>query len=161
MTDKIYQQQAGERAASYFGNGYHCAEAVVAAFLEAVGKDDPNAIAHATAFGGGFGKTFTEACGVLSGGLIVIGHMCGRRQRGEDWDIPAELGAELRDHFVKSHGTSNCAVLRERFGEERQMAECRKLVHEGTMSLLTIFQKGGIAPIPSESPADVDDLQDQ
>ena len=81
------QQQAGEKAASYFGAGYHCAEAVVAAFLETIGEDDPNAIAHATAFGGGFGKTFAEACGVLSGGMIAIGHMCGRRQRGEDWDI--------------------------------------------------------------------------
>ncbi len=134
------QQQAGEKAASYFGGGYHCAEAVVAAFLESIGEDDPTAIAHATAFGGGFGKTFAEACGVLSGGLIAIGHMCGRRQRGEDWDIPAELGAELRQQFINSNGTSNCAALRERFGEEQQMPECRKLVREGTIALVKIYQ---------------------
>ncbi len=138
MTDEMKQQQAGERAASYFGNGFHCAESVVAAFLETIGEEAPDAIAHATAFGGGFGESFSEACGVLSGSMIALGHLYGRRQRGEDWGLPAGLGSELRTQFVDCHGTSNCAVLRERFGREDQMAECRKLVCQGTIDLLKI-----------------------
>jgi C_GCAxxG_C_C family probable redox protein len=150
MNDELLQQQAGERAAGYFGEGYHCAEAVVAAFLETMGESAPETIAHATAFGGGFGKTFAEACGVLSGGMIAIGHMCGRRQRGENWDKPAELGAELRRQFIECNGTSNCAILRERFGQEEQMTECRKLVREGTIALIKVYQNekrnGGLRP---------------
>jgi len=42
--------------------------------------------------------------------------------------------------FVDSHGTSNCGVLRERFGEEQQMTECRKLVREGTVALLKSYR---------------------
>lgn len=140
MTNNVIHQQAAELAADYFGNGYHCAEAVVAAFLETIGENDPTAIAHATAFGGGFGKSFAEACGVLSGCLIAIGHVHGRRERGEEWDVPAELAAELRQQFLVSYGTTNCAVLRERFGEKEQMTECRKLVREGTVRLLEIHQ---------------------
>ncbi len=140
MKDELNQQQAGERAASYFGEGYHCAEAVIAAFLETIGENAPDTIAHATAFGGGMGKTFAEACGVLSGSMIAIGHMCGRRERGQDWEIPAELGAELRREFVNRHGTTSCAALRERFGDEQQMTECRKIVREGTIVLLKICQ---------------------
>lgn len=133
-------QQAGERAAEYFGGGYHCAEAVVSAFLEAIGEDPAMAVAHATAFGGGFGRTFAETCGVLSGCMIAIGHVCGRRQPGADWDKPAEFGAAIMRQFVESHGTSNCGVLRERFGAEQQMAECRNLVREGTVKLLQMYQ---------------------
>lgn len=138
-------EEAGERAASYFGEGYHCAEAVVAAFFESLGDDPTEAVAHATPFGGGFGKSFGDACGVLSGSMIAIGHVCGRRQRGDSWDRPAEFGAAIRQLFIDRYGTSNCSVLRERFGEEQQMTECRKLVREGTVALLRMYREGDSA----------------
>jgi C_GCAxxG_C_C family probable redox protein len=133
-------QLASEKAAGYFGEGYHCAEAIVAAFLESIGDDPGEAIAHATAFGGGFGRTFADTCGVLSGSMIAIGHVCGRRQRGDNWDRPAEFGAAVRQQFIDSYGTSNCGVLRERFGEEQQMIECRKLVRDGVLVLLKLYR---------------------
>lgn len=140
-------EEAGKRAASYFGEGYHCAEAVVSAFFESLGDDPAEAVAHATPFGGGFGKTFGETCGVLSGCMIAIGHVCGRRARGESWDRPAEFGAALRQWFLDRYGTTNCGVLRERFGEE-QMAQCRLLVREGTVALLGMYRErtGGDQP---------------
>ena len=131
---------AGEKAAGYFGEGYHCAEAVVAAFFEHLGDDPTEAVAHATPFGGGFGKTFGDACGVLSGCMIAIGHVCGRRKKGENWDLPAEFGAAVRQQFIDRHGTSNCSLLRQRFGEEQQMAECRNLVRQGTIALLQMYR---------------------
>ncbi len=130
---------AKKKAAAYFGNGLHCAEAVVAAVLQAIGKESALAISHATAFGGGFGKTFTEACGALSGGLIVIGHIHGRITPGEDWDFPAFLGDELRQRFICDFATTHCASLRERFGEEHQMDECRKIVGEVSKTLVELL----------------------
>lgn len=141
MTTSLDFQQAGDKAANLFGDGYHCAEAVVAAFFEAIGDDPGDAIAHSTAFGGGFGKTFADTCGVLSGSMIAIGHICGRRQRGEDWDLAAEFGAAVRTQFVDCHGTSNCGILRERFGEEQPMDQCRELVRQGTVDLLKLYQE--------------------
>lgn len=146
MIKEMNAEQVAEQAATYFGEDYHCAEAVVAALFEAMGEDASDAIAHATAFGGGFGKTFTEACGVLSGSMIVIGHICGRRQKGENWDSPAALGATTRQHFIDRHGSSNCTVLRDRFGKEQQMAECRKLVRETTIALVNLLQNS--LPLP-------------
>ena len=129
-------QAAGRRAAAFFGNGFHCAEAVLTAVLETLGKRSLEASAHATAFGGGFGKTFEEACGALSGSLIVIGHLYGRQVPKDDWSVPAELGAEIRSRFLSTFGTTNCGVLRQRFGEADQMDECRKIVG-ATAVLLT------------------------
>ncbi len=140
MIKDVNAELVAEQAAVYFGEDYHCAEAVVAALFEAMGEDASDAIAHATAFGGGCGKTFTEVCGVLSGSMIVIGHLYGRRQRGQNWDTPAELGATTRQHFIDRHGSSNCNVLRDRFGKEQQMAECRKLVQATTISLVNLLQ---------------------
>lgn len=133
------QREAGEKAASSFGSGYHCAEAVAAAVLEAMGKNPSEAAAHATAFGGGFGRTHQEACGALSGALIAIGHLHGRRRPGSEWDYPAGLGAAIRQRFVDEFGTAHCATLRNRFGEARQMTECRKLTRWVTATLLGLL----------------------
>jgi C_GCAxxG_C_C family probable redox protein len=120
--------EVGSKAGEMFGNGFHCAEAVAAAVLQALGEDASEATAHATAFGGGVGESFRGDCGALAGALIAIGHLHGRREPGGDWSLPASLGAELREHFLRQHQTAHCATLRERFGEAHQMAACRRLV---------------------------------
>lgn len=130
---------ASEKAAQLFGDGFHCAEAVAAAVLDALGEESAEAAAHATAFGGGFGRTFQEACGALSGSFIAIGHLYGRRKPGGEWNFPADLGAEIRQRFLDDFGTTNCATLRNRFGEERQMEECRKLTKKVTATLLGLL----------------------
>lgn len=138
MNAKDQARKAGELAARYFGPDYHCAEAVAGAVLKTLGHDAREAMAHATAFGGGFGRTFCEACGALSGGLVAIGHMHGRREPGTSWDLPAELGAELRHSFVEEFGLTHCATLRERFGKA-QMDECRKVVARVAETLVALL----------------------
>ena len=128
MGNVIAGNSAGEKAADYFKNGYHCAEAVTAAVLEALNKDPSLSIAHSTAFGGGFGRTFDEACGALSGSLIVIGQLYGRHNPGEDWDTPATLAQDIRKRFLERFNTTHCATLRDRFGHEKQSLECCNLV---------------------------------
>lgn len=134
-------QLIGLKAGDYFDSGFHCAEAIVAAVLTSEHDDVKAAISHASAFGGGFGKSFAESCGVLTGSLIVIGHRHGRQTPEESWDRAAELGAETRENFLTLHQTTNCGVLRERFGPEEQMARCRKLVIEGAVNLLYILNR--------------------
>lgn len=128
-----------DSAAKLFGNGFHCAEAVAWAVLKAMKEDPAQAAAHATAFGGGFGRSFEEACGALSGGLIAIGHLYGRNTPKGEWDLPAKLGTKLRNRFIEEFGTTHCMTLRQRFGKERQMQECRKLVHGVVVRLLELL----------------------
>lgn len=146
---------ASEKAAKYFGNGFHCAEAVATAVLDAIGEEPSEAAAHATAFGGGFGRTFQEACGALSGALIAIGHLYGRRELGGEWDLPADLGAKIRQHFLDDFGVTNCATLRTRFGEERQMIECRNLTKKVTATLLTLLNENPDQYEAMMNPSDV------
>ncbi len=129
----------GEKAGNYFENGFHCAEAIVASVLEGLDKDPSQVIAQATAFGGGFGKTFDEACGALSGCLIVIGHLYGRNKSGENWDLPAQLAKDTREKFIANYKTTHCATLRHRFGEEHQSKECGKLVQHVAQELVTLL----------------------
>lgn len=140
MKGKNQISTAADSAAELFGSGFHCAEAVAWAVLESLKEDPAQAAAHATAFGGGFGRSFEEACGALSGGLIAIGHLYGRCAPEGEWDVPARLGEELRHRFVEDFGTTHCATLRERFGPERQMIECRKLVHGVVLRLLDLLE---------------------
>jgi C_GCAxxG_C_C family probable redox protein len=137
----VAEQVAVERAAAVFGNGFHCAEAVTIAVLEALGKDSTEVVAQATAFGGGVGETFGGDCGALAGAMLVIGHLHGRRLPGEDWKLAAQLGAAVREGFVKTHETAHCAALRERFGEAQQMAECRKLVTSVSRELVALLDQ--------------------
>ncbi len=129
--------QAGE----YFGNGFHCAESVVKSVIDGMGHDGSLAAAHATAFGGGFGKSHEEACGALSGALIVIGHFFGRTRPHPDWDRPADLGADIRNRFIEQWGTTHCRTLCDRFGEEHQMDCCRDIVR-GVAKDLTLLLDG-------------------
>lgn len=138
------RDRASAMASEYFGNGFHCAEAVAWAVLAALGEDPSVATAHATAFGGGVGETYAGDCGAISGALIAIGHLYGRHNPGGSWTLPAKLGAGLRQAFVRDHQTAQCASLRLRFGQEQQMDECRRLVGavtEKVMALLTEAQE--------------------
>ena len=84
---------------------------VLSGVLKALGKDPYEVVTQATAFGGGYGRIFCEACGALSYGLIAIGHLHGRREPGQNWDLPAKLAANLRHDFVIDFGTTCCATL--------------------------------------------------
>lgn len=134
-----------ERAGEYFSNGFHCTESVVAAATEVLAHIDheqrETAITCATCFGGGFGKSFAETCGVISGGLIVIGLLYGRSKHDQSWDTPAALADQFRNTFLQKHDTTHCGTLRERFGEEKQMLECQNLVREGVTELLHLLHK--------------------
>jgi C_GCAxxG_C_C family probable redox protein len=142
MLTEENKKSFGEKASYHFEKGFHCAEALVAVILEAYDKDPSQALSHATAFGGGMGRTFEETCGALSGGLIAIGHLHGRQNPSENWDIPAILGAQLRKQFINIYQTTHCKTLRGRFGEETQAEECSKLVCQVTIELLGLLEKG-------------------
>ncbi|MBU1342030.1 MAG: C-GCAxxG-C-C family protein [Proteobacteria bacterium] len=135
----IEQKTISEKAGDYFENGFHCAEAVAVAVLEGLGQPAEEAAAHATAFGGGFGRTFEEACGAISGSLIVIGQLYGRRRPKQEWDVPAALAATIRQLFLDHFKTSHCATLRERFGQEMQMKECKNIVRVVAADLVELL----------------------
>ncbi|WP_428567010.1 MAG: C-GCAxxG-C-C family protein [Solidesulfovibrio sp. DCME] len=118
-------RDVAQRAQALFESGFNCAEAVLAAVLAGQGVAASEAVARlGTAFGGGVGRSKEELCGALSGGLIALGYLQGRRSGDERWDGLAAIAADVRNRVKAVHGCTSCAALLERFGPQEGMDKC-------------------------------------
>ena len=63
-----------EKAVLLHGQGYNCAQSVLAACGEYTGMDEKTALAIAGGFGGGM--RCGEMCGAVSGALMAVGLCC-------------------------------------------------------------------------------------
>jgi C_GCAxxG_C_C family probable redox protein len=70
-----------EDAEAVFIKGFNCSQAVVSTFAEEFGLDKTMAYRVAAAFGGGIGH-LGEACGAVTGAVIVIGLKYGMTELG-------------------------------------------------------------------------------
>ena len=102
------------RAGVLFDGGYNCAQAVLQA---ATGRDDPELLAMAAAFGSGIGESGC-LCGAVSGGVMALG-LCGKAERG------GELVAAFRAEFR----TTCCRALSKdyRWLSREHLGNCRRL----------------------------------
>ena len=141
MSSSSKNNDVGEQAAVLFGNGYHCAESIVVAVLEACGENGKKIAPMATPFGGGFAESFAEVCGVVSGSMLVIGCCHGRNEQGASWNKAADLGREFIEIFRSAHGTLNCGKLVGQVNEEEQMNHCRNIVRSGAICLMEVLGK--------------------
>jgi C_GCAxxG_C_C family probable redox protein len=107
-----FARVAGELASTYVAEYHGCAQATLASFMEILGVSDEAILATASCFSGGSERC--QACGALSGGLILIGLKYGRRKL-EDGVGPLEasmsLGGHLIDRFIEKYETTNCCEL--------------------------------------------------
>lgn len=60
---------------------------------------------------GGVGGSRQELCGALSGGVLVIGGICGRDQAEADLQRCRDGTARFRDLFLGEFGTTRCETL--------------------------------------------------
>ena len=65
-----------EQAASYFHDGYNCAQAVAMAYADLLGMEPAQCAKAVSGFGGGFGR-LREVCGAVSGMTFVISSLYG------------------------------------------------------------------------------------
>lgn len=109
--------ERGERAESYFKEGYNCCQSVILAFSDliedAYGLDAHTLAAMGSGFGGGFGR-LREVCGAVSGMTFMAGFI-----------QPAQ------DPSVKSDRTANYALVQEfaaAYRKENGSIVCRELL---------------------------------
>ncbi len=121
-------QQAEEKGYQYHCAGFHCAEAVCLAVWELFGNGDSMCLPQAaTALGGGIGGTQLGDCGALTGGVLVLGLLCGRRQPKGDKKAAYALAGELQRRFKAEYGATGCADILAAFGEQQDMDKCKRL----------------------------------
>lgn len=101
-----------DRAVALFQSGYNCAEAMLRAAAEELGRDPNTVSSLATGLGGGVGRT-GNLCGALTGGVLALGLAVGR-ESPTDTDRKEVAYAQARlleARFEAAHGTLNCREL--------------------------------------------------
>lgn len=100
-----------ELAKKYFGQKYHCSQAVLAAFAEEIGLTEEQALKLGGCFGGGMCKG--EVCGACTGALMALGLKFGQsdildmksRKKANDVTV------EFLDMFKQENGSYICKEL--------------------------------------------------
>jgi C_GCAxxG_C_C family probable redox protein len=92
-------------------------------------------------FGGGVGGCREELCGVLSGGIIMLGALRGRVSPTENDEGVRLLARQYRDWFMRRYGNSACNPIRNQMPEVDK--RCRSVVEEGARELVELLDAGG------------------
>jgi len=93
----------------------------------------------ATGLAGGVGGTHQEMCGALSGGVMVIGGVCGRDSASEDDQAAYEFAARYRERFLAELGTTRCAELYEQMHAPGGPGSCSPVVERAARILLDLL----------------------
>ncbi len=124
------REEIVQTAVAYHSAGFHCAEAVSRAIVDAYGKRPSREIPRvASAFGGGAVKTFDGTCGALTGGLVAIGYLYGRMEPDREAAKKEvfQLARALGERFRSAYGASNCSSVLDRLGPQHNMDKCKQL----------------------------------
>ena len=119
-----------ELAYQYHRQGYNCAQSTAAAFADLTGWTPEQLFAAAGGFGGGFGGSHEEACGAVSGALLVISILFPHTEGG---DTEAKLrvysiAKTFRQRFFDVFGHTRCTdLLKARPGVSERTAAAQRL----------------------------------
>ena len=110
--------------------GYNCAQSVAAAFADVTGWTREQLLSAAGSFGGGYGGSHEEACGAVSGALMVLGILFPHTGEG---DAEAKrkiygLARDFRQSFFDVFGYTRCGdLLKARPGVSERTPAARRL----------------------------------
>lgn len=129
--DKTLEERmllADEIARGYFRQGLNCSECVLRTFLDIYDVDLPDAVlCMATGFGGGIGHT-KNTCGAITGAVLAVGTLKGRRAPFGPKEEMGERVADLQkniypvfkqmiEEIEAKYGTLLCREMSEPFGD--------------------------------------------
>jgi len=109
-----FKEKTAKAAAKYFLEGFNCAESALLALTD-FKKIDCNYIPKiASGFGGGVGR-YGEICGALTGSIMALGLLHGRkRSQARDSNAKEKIYKMVEDYlngFEKKFGSLRCVEL--------------------------------------------------
>ncbi len=116
--EKVMEQveTPGQRARSYFKEGYNCAQSVFLAFSDEYGMDYETALKISSSFGAGMGR-LREVCGAVSGMFMVAGLVYGY--------------IDPKDHQTKTEHYKRIQYLASAFEDKNHSILCSELLGLG------------------------------
>jgi len=143
-SDRIEKSSA--LAGQYFREGFCCSEAVVKATLEVFAPDFPvrTVLPLASGFCGGMGDR-TGPCGVISGGIMALGHFSGRKESSMSDKRSRKFSRMFLARIQKEADGLVCSEILEgmRFRNWNKKG-CRKLTEKGARILAEIIERQGL-----------------
>jgi len=135
------EKQIKEMVLKNYEEGYHCAEAIYNTIYSLFGEDKTSACETASGFCGGIGGCKEDVCGALSGGIIALGALYGRKKGGEDISRLVSLSAELRQRFVMVFKTTVCRDVIDNLDTMPEYDGCRDLTAKVTWMLYNLIRQ--------------------
>jgi len=116
------ESNIGKSSKDYFMEGCNCSESTLLGISEAIGEKCKFIPQIASGFGGGFGR-HGEVCGAISGAIMAIGLVHGRKDPKDAAAKEKIYGIvdEYLKKFVEKYGTLSC----------RELTGCNMLTPEG------------------------------
>jgi C_GCAxxG_C_C family probable redox protein len=148
-------EQAPQRSLELFRSGFFCAESVLQAIAESQGIQSDLIPRIATGFGSGISRT-GGMCGAVSGGIMGIGLIAGRKSPADSLETAYTLVQQLISAFEKQYVSVNCRQLmgcdlatesgQRYFLENNLMERCLQFAEEATRLAISL-----IAELPHSS----------
>ncbi len=116
-----------DEALALFGDGFNCAQAVLAAFAKDFGLDKTTALRLGGGFGGGMGRQGL-ICGAVTGAMMVIGLKFGKVTPEDNAarDRAYNAVTDFSNRFKAQYGSLFCRDL---IGCDISTPEGRKYIH--------------------------------
>jgi C_GCAxxG_C_C family probable redox protein len=150
-------EEMKERARELFRQCMHCSQAVLAAGLEKIGRQEPELIRAVGSYGGGIASS-GRTCGCLLGGVALISlmHSKSRPDEPEDvamWKLSSKLNRAF-DELCREYGGTDCADIaqvnwrdrdqvKEFYGNsESRRRHCMELVGRTARTLGELLDQG-------------------
>jgi len=133
--------QPYERALEEFDKGFYCAESVLKVIADQQGISSELIPMIATGLCSGMART-CSMCGALSGGIIALSMVYGRKSSGESVEMNYKFVQKLISDFKKEFGSTNCQKLlgcdigteegQETFNSKKLDLKCREYTGKAT-----------------------------
>jgi len=134
------REELEKEAFDYFYTGFCCAEALSKTIIDHFGeKPDDYPVNVASGFCGGIGRTHEDICGALTGAVIAVGYLYGRTEKGKDISDACIIISEFRRQFIEAFGSTNCALILKKLGEQEKYIKCKQLTGKATGMLSDIL----------------------
>lgn len=141
-----------EHARQVFLSCHHCSETMVIAVGDYYfGKVPEILIRAACPLAGGGGCCYEEMCGLLSGGLMILGALLGRVSVEESDDAVQALAREYRERFRALAGHTQCQAIRDSLPDVDK--RCEPIVVGAVRLLLEMLEAQGVKPRVPAAPA--------
>jgi len=107
-----------------------------------LGDVDGQCARMATGFAGGVGNTEQEMCGALSGGVMVISGLLGRKSPAQSDQPALDPATRYRERFLKTFGYTQCRRLRDKVVYAPDgPGSCAALVERAATILLILLEE--------------------